>query len=367
MPSPTNHTWTIPSTATSSSHLLKTSYAISTPGPNQVLVRLTAASLNFRDFLIASRSPSYPGDHKANLVPLADGAGFIHSAHPTSKFAGHEGSKVVLHPNAWLTGDVQNLDMSKIYGGFSQDGLLTEWKVVDDERVVEANGGLSTVELASIPTAGVTAWSAIRESLDGRFDGVLGEWKGGWKDKRLAGKTVLTQGTGGVSCFAIQIAAALGATVIATSSSDHKLELTRSLGATHLINYTKTQDWDKEVLRLTNGKGVDHVIEVGGAQTLLKSLNSTRSGGLVSVIGILSAAKQLPEEFVPAVLFGGKIVKGCVAFSRDMTTELVGFLEAHEIKPVIAETFEFDLAVAAFEALQKQNAVGKIIIKIGQE
>ncbi|KAF2636536.1 NAD-P-binding protein [Massarina eburnea CBS 473.64] len=368
MTSPTsNSTWTIPKTATSISNLTKTTIPLPTPGPHQVLLRILATSLNYRDILIASRSPAYPGDHKPDLTPLSDGAGVIHSTHPTSEYAGREGSTVVVHPNAWLTGDVRNLDLSDVYGSYAQDGILTEWKIVDDERVIVSKNVLGLDELASLPTAGVTAWSAIRECLDGTLSGEIREWTGGWKEKRLAGKTVLTQGTGGVSSFGIQIAAALGATVIATSSSDAKLELAKSLGATHLINYNKTPDWDKEVLRLTNGKGVDHVIEVGGAQTLMKSLNSTRPGGLVSVIGILSEAEKLSEEFLPAVLFGGKIVKGCVAFSRDMTAEFVSFVEEHGIKPVIAKTFEFDQAIEAFDALQKQNAVGKIIIRIGQE
>lgn len=171
--------------------------------------------------------------------------------------------------------------------------------------------------------------------------------------------------------------------MIATSSSDTKLALAKQLGATHGINYATTPDWDQEVLRLTDGKGVDQVIEVGGARTLLKSIKSVRAGGLVSLIGILSAPQDLPNELVPSLLFGGKIgefgssfqfvasnaraVKGCVAFSRDATAEFARFAEQHNIRPVVAKVFEFDDAVAAFEALQKQTEVGKIVVKISEE
>jgi NADPH:quinone reductase-like Zn-dependent oxidoreductase len=196
---------------------------------------------------------------------------------------------------------------------------LQQWILVDDARVIEAPPHLSSVQSASLATAGVTAWSAIREGLDATLAGGLDDWHDG---KRLEGKTILTQGTGGVSCFAIQvchihkhpcttdtsqIAAALGATVIVTSSSDAKLEFAKKLGATHGINYTTTPNWDQEVLRLTDGKGVDQVIELGGARTLLKSVNSVRKGGLVSLIGILSAPQDVSAEVVPALLFGGKI------------------------------------------------------------
>ncbi|CAO2652700.1 Nn.00g021110.m01.CDS01 [Neocucurbitaria sp. VM-36] len=356
-----NLAWTIPSDATSTSHLIKQSLPVPTPGPHQALIRITAASLNFRDILIATRSPNYPGHHKPNLVPGSDGAGIVHAAGSSSKWAGREGTEVILHPNTWLSGDVRNMDLGTIYGGFDGDGTLQSWKVEDDDRVIEAPKHLTSLESASLVTAGVTAWSAIREGLDGRLDGALASWKGG---KRLEGKTVLTMGTGGVSCFAIQIAFALGATVIATSSADDKLARVKSLGATHLINYTTMPNWDEEVLRLTNGRGVDQVIEVGGARTLMKSINSTRPGGLISLIGILSAAEDLPKVFIPSVLFTGKIVKGCVAFSRDATAEFAEFVEEHKIKPVVAREFRFDKTVEAFNALEKQDTVGKIVVKI---
>jgi NADPH:quinone reductase-like Zn-dependent oxidoreductase len=203
--STTNVAWTIPSTASKVSDLTKQSRDIPEPGPKQILVQLTAASLNFRDVLIATRSPYYPGDHKADLIPGCDGAGIIHSTGSSSTWAKKQGTKVLLHCNNWITGEVGNLSFETILGGTGTDGTLQQWIVVNDEGVVEAPSGLSAVESAAMVTAGTTAWSAIRGGMDLRLDGFMGEWPTSWTEKRLAGKTVLTMGTGGVSCFAIQV------------------------------------------------------------------------------------------------------------------------------------------------------------------
>lgn len=201
----TNTAWTIPSTASAVTHLTKQTKPVPTPGRSQILVKLTAASLNFRDVLISTRSPQYPGAHKADLVPGSDGAGVIHSVGEESKWRGKEGAKVLLHCNDWLSGDVHNLSEASVFGGTSKDGTLQEWLVVDDGWAVEAPKSLSAVESASLVTAGATAWAALRGQLDQGLDGELGEWKGSWTEKRLEGKTVLTMGTGGVSCFGIQV------------------------------------------------------------------------------------------------------------------------------------------------------------------
>lgn len=206
MAGPTSNTaYTIPTSASSVSDLTKVSKDIPTPGPNQVLIKITAATLNFRDLLISTRSPQYPGDHKAGLVPGSDGAGIIASTHTSSAWADKVGTKVILSPTDWLSGDVRNLTFTSVLGGTSTDGTLQQYLVVDDERVVPAPANLNAVESASLVTAGTTAWSAIRESLDGELGGGLRAWEGSWTEKRLKGKTVLTMGTGGVSCFGIQV------------------------------------------------------------------------------------------------------------------------------------------------------------------
>ncbi|KAH7116816.1 NAD-P-binding protein [Dendryphion nanum] len=351
MTTTTNTAWGIPSNTTSIHSLTQFPTHLPTPTPNTVLIKLSAAALNYRDLLIATHSPAYPGNHKHHLVPCSDGAGTIHATHPSSIWAGQEGLPIVLHQNNWLTGDIRNIDFREILGGVEKDGTLQRFLVVGDEVVIPAPKGLSGEETASLITAGATAWGAIRAGLDGRLEG---QW-------------VLTQGTGGVSCFAIQIATALGATVIATSSSDEKLEIAKELGAAHLVNYVKTPDWDQEVLRITEGRGVDHVLEVGGAKTLLKSLNSVRFGGLVTVIGILTSADSISAELVPSLLYQGKTLRGSMGFSRDASREFVQFVDAHGIKPVVARIFAFEKAIEAFEVLEKQNAVGKLVIKISED
>lgn len=206
MTAPTvNAAWTIPAHATTLQHLTKQSLPIPTPGPQQVVVQLAAASLNYRDLLITTRSPIYPTKTKDGLVPAADGAGTIHSTHSSSSWAGKEGAKVILHPNGWLSGDVTNLSIDGVFGANSTDGTLQTYIICNDERVIPAPKHLSLEESATLQTAGVTAWAAMRGLLDGRLDGTVDEYKGGYGEKRLKGKTVLTMGTGGVSCFAIQV------------------------------------------------------------------------------------------------------------------------------------------------------------------
>jgi NADPH:quinone reductase-like Zn-dependent oxidoreductase len=210
MSTPNTYTaWTIPATATKLSDLTKQEKAIPTPGPKQVLLKLTAASLNYRDVLISTRSPQYPGNHKPDLVPGSDGAGIIYSTGADSAWTDKKGLAVIFNQNGWLSGDFQNMDLSTILGGTSQDGTLQEYLVLPDEWIVAQPPSLSAVEAACLTTAGATAWFAIRGGLDGRLDGSVGDWKGAWTDRRLEGKWVLTLGTGGVSCFAIQVSCCL--------------------------------------------------------------------------------------------------------------------------------------------------------------
>jgi NADPH:quinone reductase-like Zn-dependent oxidoreductase len=200
-----NQAWTIPSHASKVQDLTKLEKSIPAPGPNQVLIKITAASLNFRDILISTRSPHYPGSHKADLVPGSDGAGIIHSVGSPSSWSGKEGTPVVLHPSTWISGDIRNLRGDEVFGGSDVDGTLRKWMVIGDDRVIAAPKNLSGEEASTVVTAGTTAWAAIRGGLDARLDGEIDEYKGTWTDKRLEGKWVLTQGTGGVSCFAIQV------------------------------------------------------------------------------------------------------------------------------------------------------------------
>jgi NADPH:quinone reductase-like Zn-dependent oxidoreductase len=264
------------------------------PGPKSALVRLRAASVNFRDLLVIAGSPNYPGKAAPGLSPCSDGAGEVEAVGPGSEW--RIGDKVILRQNqSWYySEDVAEFEIDKVLGGADTHGTLQQYRVVEDRWLSKMPRNLSFVEAATLPTAGVTAVNALYHS---RLLGPKGE-------ELLKGKTVLTQGTGGVSCFAIQLASAAGARVIATSSTDGKLKAARAMGAMDLINYKTTPEWADEVLKLTGGKGVDLVIEVGGAATIEQSLKATRQGGTLVVIGILTASKQM--DLVPAILFGAK-------------------------------------------------------------
>ena len=264
------------------------------PGPKSALVRLRAASLNFRDLLIIADSPNYPVLQEPGLTPCSDGAGEIEAVGQDSIW--HVGDRVILQPNqSWYDGeDVSDFKMEKALGGASMQGTLQQYRVVEDKWLNRMPKNLSFEEAAALPTAGGTALNALFYS---RLQGPQGE-------KLLEGMTVLTQGTGGVSCCAIQLASAAGARVIATSSTEEKLKAAKVMGATDLVNYKATPEWANEVLKLTGGRGVDLVVEVGGAATIEQSLRATRQGGTVVVIGILTASKQM--DLVPAILFGAK-------------------------------------------------------------
>lgn len=214
-----------------------------------------------------------------------------------------------------------------------------------DNELIKAPLHLTFEELASLPAAGATAIHAL-------FHGPR---------SLKPGQTVLAQGTGGVSCFVIQIAAAIGATVIVTSSSDDKLAIAKKLGATHLINYRTHPEWENEVLALTNGEGVDMVVDVAGS--IQQSLAATKFGGLVPVVGILSESK--PSDIAPALIFGAKTVYGTLMFTVKMLEELCELFEAKKIRPQVGKVFEWEDAAGAFMAMQKGGTVGKIVIKVG--
>jgi NADPH:quinone reductase-like Zn-dependent oxidoreductase len=262
------------------------------PGPGEVLVRIRAAALNFRDLLVIADSPNYPVRTPAGLVPCSDGAGEVAAVGEGSQWL--VGDRVVLMPNqGWADGGQENFLMDKGLGAGETQGTLSQYRIVKDRWLVSMPKSLSFEEAASLPTAGGTAVQALFHS------GITEE---GSLD--LSGKTVLVQGTGGVSMFALQLAVAAGAKVVVTSSSAEKLELARKLGASGLIDYKATPEWADEVLKVAEGKGVDLVVEVGGAGTIQQSLKATRFAGTVVIIGILTASQGM--DLVPDILYGAK-------------------------------------------------------------
>jgi NADPH:quinone reductase-like Zn-dependent oxidoreductase len=292
---------------TLTNNLFLTSVPKPVPGPGEVLVRLRAAALNYRDLMVLANNPLYPVETVSGLVPLCDGAGEIESTGPNSVWEDSIGQGVVLVINqGWLNGDdFSAYTIDKTLGAGALDGTLRQYVVVRDDLIVKKPANLSFEEAAAIPACAATAIHAL--------DAV----------KIQKGTTVVAQGTGGVSSFVIlvsnsawipltqtnqtQLASALGAHVIAISSSDEKLLAAKKLGASDLVNYKTTPNWAAEILKLTDNTGVDFVVDVAGAGTIQQSIAATRSGGTVALIGFLTSS-GLPD-LVPMIVFGSKTCK----------------------------------------------------------
>ncbi|KAK3670158.1 hypothetical protein LTR78_009914 [Recurvomyces mirabilis] len=328
---------------------LKEHDKVPTPGPKEVLVRIKAAGFNYRDVLVVNHDPAYPLTPEPDLVPCSDGAGTVEAVgSEVSRWK--EGDNVIVFASKWYNGpDLHGFKMEDVAGSGYEQGTLTQYMVRDEERLFRAPEHLSMEEASTLFTAGVTTYRAL-------FHG-----------PKLVGKgmTVLTQGTGGVSCYAIQLAAAAGATVIATSSSDGKLDIARKLGATHVVNYRNTPNWSERVLELTGGKGVDLTVDVVGAESIEQTLKSTSFGGVVVVVGLLSQEPNFKVDIMTDILYGSKTMVGQLgAGSRDMAEGLVDFMEKHDLKPEIAKTFKFEEAVEGLQAASKLTAPGKVVIKV---
>lgn len=311
------------------------------PGPGQVLVRLKAAALNYRDLLIITGR--YPGITSKGLVPLSDGAGeVVEVGSGVDRFK--SGDRVTgCFFETWLSGPMLPEHYNAAIGG-STPGVLSEYRVFEAAALVATPAHLSDEEAATLPCAALTAWNALYE---GR--------------QLVPGETVLVLGTGGVSMFALQFAKASGAQVIATSSSDAKLAKAKALGADHLINYRNHPDWEQKVLELTGGRGVDHVVEVGGPGTLQRSIAAARHAGAVHLIGVLTGGEINPL----AILFRTTLLRGVFVGSRDMFESMNKLITARQIKPVIDRVFDFTDARAALAHLEGASHFGKVVIRIG--
>ena len=315
---------------------------IPAPRDGEVVVRMASASLNYRDILMKSGSSASSGSDP--VVPLSDGAGVIEALG-----ANVEGWKVgdrvaLTFFRDWESGRFEMRYHSAARGG-SCDGVLAEFVAAPQHSLVKAPDYLSLEEAATLPCAALTAWHGMMERRV-----PVGE-----------GDTVLCLGTGGVSIFATQIAKAAGARVIVTSSSDEKLERAQKVGADEVINYKSTPDWDKEVYRLTEKKGVDHVIEVGGPGTLGKSMNAIGAGGSISLIGVLTGFAAPDASLFPLVTKNVDL-QGIYVGSREMFERMNQFLTAHEIHPVIDERFAFENAEESYTRMKGAQHLGKLVI-----
>jgi NADPH:quinone reductase-like Zn-dependent oxidoreductase len=311
------------------------------PGVGQVLVKVRAVSLNFRDLMVVKGQ--YNPKLKMPMVPCSDGAGEVVAVgdgvtrvKPGDRVCG-------IFMQGWLAGEVNEAAARTAMGG-AIDGMLAESVVLHQDGLVPFPAHLSFEEAATLPCAGVTAWHAV--VVKGRIQ---------------PGETVLTLGTGGVSIFALQFAVMSGARVIATSSSDEKLTRVKSMGAAETINYKTTPDWEERVRKLT-GAGADHVVEVGGSGTLMKSLRAVRMGGTVSVIGALSGGGG--EVSPVPVLMKSIRMQGIFVGSREIFERMNRAIAAHAMRPVVVRIFAFGDARAALHYMESGALFGKVVIRV---
>jgi NADPH:quinone reductase-like Zn-dependent oxidoreductase len=309
------------------------------PGPNEVLVRIRAAALNYRDHAILVGSYRYNLDH--DTIPCSDGAGDVVAVGPgVTRFK--VGDRVIpTFFQIWIDG-LPPKNRSAL--GAPLDGTLAEFLSLHEDGWVAMPKSLSYEEAATLPCAGPTAWNALMLA--------------GTRIK--PGDTVLCLGTGGVSMFALQFARAAGARVIVTSSSDEKIARARGLGASDGVNYKTHPDWEKEVLALTDGRGVDCVIENGGIGTLQRSMRCVAWGGKVALIGVLSGREGSADPH--DLMFKSASLHGIGVGHRASLEQLIQAIEVNGIKPVIGKTFPFDQAADAFRLQASGNFVGKIVV-----
>jgi NADPH:quinone reductase-like Zn-dependent oxidoreductase len=310
------------------------------PGPRQALVKVNASSMNYHDMV--NLHGLIPGPWPR--VPMADGVGEV-VAIGTAVSGLDVGHRVIgaFHPG-WNDGP-PTPEGKQTMPGDTCDGWLQQYVLFDASALIRVPDHLTDVEAATLPCAGTTAWSALTE-------GRIGD-----------GDVVVTLGTGGVSLYAVQLASALGATVILTSSSDDKLELGMSLGATHCINYRATPDWEKAVRRLTSERGADLVLDLGGAETLAHSVRATRMGGTVAVIGVLTGFGMAQIPVIDTMMNNIRLV-GVTVGSIAAHVQLCEIVATAQIRPHISHVLGWDEVGEAMRVMQANEHIGKIALTI---
>jgi len=311
------------------------------PGPGQVRVRMNANSINYRDLITIEGA----GARKLpfSLVPNSDGAGVITAVGEGVKLK--EGDRVTsCFFEEWVAGEISAPVMASALGGARQ-GVLAEEVILPEDGVIHTPAGLTDEEASTLPCAALTAWHALTLPRPVK-----------------AGETVLLLGTGGVSVFAQQFCTMMGARTIVTSSSDDKLEKMKSLGAGEVINYRTNPEWDAAVLELTGGSGVDRVVEVGGPGTFDRSVSAVRVGGIIGLIGVLTGMSGATNP--TSIMRKSITVRGIYVGSRAMFGDMNRAIEAHNLKPMIDQTFDFKDARSAYHAMRGAGHFGKLVIKM---
>lgn len=310
------------------------------PKPGEILVRVRASSLNYHDFVVVLGGIPTPDGR----IPMSDGAGEVVAVgEGVSRWK--VGDQVIsLFFPAWQSGQIEAAGFQSVPGD-GADGFACEFYAGPETAFTRMPAGWTFDEAATLPCAALTAWRGMFVETHTK----PGDW-------------VLVQGTGGVSIFALQFAKMAGARVIATSSSDEKLEKLRGLGADHVINYKANPDWGKTAFELTGGRGVDEVVEIGGPGTMAQSINACRPGGHISLIGVLTG---ISGEVPTAALFSRNItLSGITVGSRRHQEDMVAAIEASSLKPVIDSRFPLDQIAAAFAHQASQKHFGKIVLTI---
>lgn len=312
------------------------------PGEQQLLIRVHAASLNFRDQAIVTGN-YFGGVLKGDTVPLSDGAGEVVAVgRNVTRFK--TGDRVIgTFFQVWIDGVPDRSSFGALGSPF--DGMLTEYIVLDEQGAVHCPAHLSYEEAATLPCAGVTAWNALNVS------GTL-----------RAGQTVLVLGTGGVSIFGLQFARMGGARVIVTSSNDGKIARAVKLGASASVNYAKTPEWHEEVLKLTEGRGVDHIIEVGGVGTLAKSFQCVGFRGQVTLIGVLAGREG--DTNPHGLMMKNARLCGVFVGSRAMFEQMNEAIAVNRLQPVVDRVFPFADAADAYVYARDGKHFGKVVIRI---
>ena len=315
--------------------------SIPKPGRGEVLVRIEAASVNYRDLLMLAAAGR---GEMHDRVPLSDGAGVVEATGPGTR---HWliGSRVMTSFNRdWITGVYLAAYAASGLGGKEIDGVLAEYVVLPEAAVVAIPESLTFAEAACLPCAAVTAWNGlvVRAGLK-------------------AGDTLLVQGTGGVALFGLQLGVALGAEVIVLSSSDDKLARVKAMGASTLINYRKRPDWDAAVMEVTSGRGASHILELGGPETYDRSVRSVAAEGTIVQVGVLSGFDPAPH--LQRLMWMNASIVAVTVGSAEHLAAVAAFVAERALHPVIDTTFAFDDAPRAFDHLRSGTHLGKIVIE----
>ena len=308
----------------------------------EVLIKFKAASINYRDFMIAEGL--FVGDDHLPIIPLSDGAGEVVAiGDGVSRVAIGDLVSPLFFPQ-WISGDALGEERA-VSTGLEHSGCLREFGIFDEQALVKVADHLTAEQAACFPCAGLTAWNALVTTSSIK-----------------AGDTVLVIGTGGVAIFALQFAKAMGATVIIISSSDEKLTRAKALGADHIINYITTPEWGEAAKALTNGQGVDAVVEIGGTGTLVQSLKAIRRGGHIAIIGALAGAQM--DILVYDLIMTNANLHGISVGNRDEFEAMMAFADAHKIIQVIGKNYPFKEAATALSDIDKGKHFGKLTVSI---